>query len=201
MGWHHPETNELLVSVRGLIVDDKAGGGDGGQNQSTLSSQHPAGTAHPPADSNSAPDLSTPTSIPEGAGDPVATGEDSEPVKTDKDANPAEGDEGEGEGEGEAADKPVEDPEPQAGVDESATSPPEAGEPKVDNTLFKFEKTGDDSVVKVTLRAPNHHAYTKWVVEGADLEGARGNTVELKVGVNFTANNAKGSFSGQATAA
>ena len=197
MGWRHPKTNELLVSVRGLIVDDKAGDGDGGQNQSTLSSQHPAGTAHPPAppaDDNTAPDLSTSASIPEGAdvgvvqaatsGNSAVTGdtEGSEPVK------------------------------PRAGVDEPATPPaatdaPVADEPKTDdtpkfdNTLFKFEKTGDDSVVKVTLRAPNHHAYTKWVVEGADLEGVRGNTVDLKVGVNFTANNAKGSFSGQATAA
>lgn len=216
MGWRHPKTNELLVSVRGLIVDDKAGDGDGGQNQSTLSSQHPAGTAHPPAppaDDNTAPDLSTSASIPEGAdvgvvqaatsGNSAVTGdtEGSEPVK------PAEGNAAVV-----PADKPAEDSKPRAGVDEPATPPaatdaPVADEPKTDdtpkfdNTLFKFEKTGDDSVVKVTLRAPNHHAYTKWVVEGADLEGDRGNTVDLKVGVNFTANNAKGSFSGQATAA
>lgn len=213
MGWRHPKTNELLVSVRGLLVDDKAGDGDGGQNQSTLSSQHPAGTAHPPAppaDGSAPPDLSTSASIPEGAGDGVvqtattgdgaATGEATnteggEPVKT-----------AEGDAAAAPADKPVEDPKPQASADEPAAAPatidtPAADAPKIDNTLFKFEKTGDDSVVKVTLRAPNHHAYTKWVVDGADLEGARGNTVDLKVGVNFTANNAKGSFSGQATAA
>lgn len=161
MGWRHPQTNELLVSVRGLLdLHDNGAAPSPAVIQSTVSSQTEDG-AGPDVVVNS-PTVSSP---PEGA--------------LDAEKEPTAGD---------------------SEVKQDGAKEQETPAPVVDNSLFKFEKTGDDAVVKVTLRAPNHHAYTKWVVDGADVEDARGNTVDIKVGAAFTANNAKGSFSGQAIA-
>lgn len=180
MGWRHPQTNELLVSVRGLLdLHDNGAAPSPAVIQSTVSSQ--AGDASGPG---VVVNSSTASSLPEGT--------------LDAEKGPtAEG--------GATKDAETSSPDPTTG--DSEVKQDDAGEkqeppaPVVDNSLFKFEKTGDDAVVKVTLRAPNHHAYTKWVVDGVDVEGARGNTVDIKVGALFTANNAKGSFSGQAIAA
>lgn len=171
MGWRHPHTNELLVSVRGLLdLHDNGSAQVPAAIQSTVSSQE--GGA-----SDVVVNSPTESSLPEGTLDaekgPAAEGSATKDAETSS-------------------------PEPTTGDSEVKQEP---SAPAVDNALFKFEKTGDDAVVKVTLRAPNHHAYTKWVVDGAEVEGARGNTVDIKVGALFTANNAKGSFSGQAIAA
>lgn len=157
MGWRHPQTNELLVSVRGLLdLHDNGSVPALATIQSTVSSQ--SGDANGPDVA-----LDSPAASP-----PPDSALDTEKVLA---------------------------------ADGSNTKDAGLRAPVVDNSLFKFEKTGDDGVVKVTLRAPNHHAYTKWVVDGVDVNGARGNTVDIKVSALFTANNAKGSFSGQAIAA
>ena len=153
MGWRHPQTNELLVSVRGLL-DDKAIAALAEESQSTVS-------AEPVAES------SVETLVQEN----VLTATEG-----------SSSDSGEG-GEGEAQ----ETEQPQAAFE-------------YDNALFKFEKTSAAGVVKVTLRAPNHHAYTKWVVGGVEIEGVRGNVAELAVDTQFIATNAKGNFPGQVIA-
>lgn len=174
MGWRHPHTNELLVSVRGLLdLHDNGSAPAPAVIQSTVSSQEGDGGV-----SDVVVNSPTESSLPDGALDTAPN-----PVVTEPGAD--------------GTDAPGTSAE-NAPADVKQESAPA---PAVDNALFKFEKTGDDGVVKVTLRAPNHHAYTKWVVDGAEVEGARGNTVDIKVGALFTANNAKGSFSGQAIAA
>lgn len=176
MGWRHPHTNELLVSVRGLLdLHDNGSAPVPAVIQSTVSSQEGEGGV-----SDVVVNSPTESSLPDGALDTAPS-----PVVTEPGAD------GTGAAGTSAENAPADVKQ------ESAPAPA----PAVDNSLFKFEKTGDDGVVKVTLRAPNHHAYTKWVVDGAEVEGARGNTVDIKVGALFTANNAKGSFSGQAIAA
>ena len=143
-GWRHPVTDELLVSVRGLVDD----------NGSTPATPAKVDTVPPSAE----------VVVP------------AEPVVVTEPAVPAE---------------PV-----------VVTEPAEPAEPVAfDNSLFKFEKSGKDGIVQVTLRAPNHHAYTKWVVDGAEIEGVRGNVTEFEIGTAFTANNAKGTFNGQAVEA
>ena len=175
MGWRHPHTNELLVSVRGLLdLHDNGSAGAPAVIQSTVSSQEGDGVSDVVVNSP------TESSLPDGALDTAPS-----PVVTEPGAD------GTGAAGTSAENAPADVKQ------ESAPAPA----PAVNNAHFKFDKTGDDGVVKVTLRAPNHHAYTKWVVDGAEVEGARGNTVDIKVGALFTANNAKGSFSGQAIAA
>lgn len=174
MGWRHPHTNELLVSVKGLL-DNKA--------EAVLTPQNPSTVSAPPSAGSAEVVVTAPTHAAPVDG---ATNEPSSDAVADASDKPAD-----------ATDSETTEP----GSDTSAADKPSAPAPIVDNTLYKFEQTGDTAVVRVTLRAPNHHAYTKWVVEGVDVDGVRGNTVDIKVGTAFTANNAKGSFSGQAIAA
>lgn len=158
LGWRHPHTNELLVSVRGLM-DDKTETPPPLPVLNTVSNP----TGEPPV-------VLTTESEPPAPADEAIQGTSGEVVITD-------------------------------GVDapQGAVTPPPAAL-EIDNSLFKFEKSIDDGVSTVTLRSPNHHAYTKWVVDGVDVEGVKGNTTTIKVGAFFTANNAKGSFHGQSVA-
>ena len=167
MGWKHPTTGELLVSVKGLLNNTAEPVAEEASADNLPKIRGTKVTAIITDESGTIGNMDRDFWLPPVAGDAVT------PVLADKVP-------------------PVAD---EAAVPVPPASPADSGATADGEKIFAIKAGKTTSMVE--LLAPNHHAYTKWEVNGEPIV-KRGNTCEVPNGAAFTARNAKGEYTGNA---